>query len=243
MHADTSASSGAGDPESLREATAGADHVLVLADAMDEGADEHCADLLTVAPPAREHVLLVTLRETPDERVDVWRAHVGGELPAETGIVHVGGETRSAAAAAPGAGGMAGVGDPVSPPDPATGVSIEAISSPADLTGLGIKMNGYCARWAGAPEDIAVCVHGLSTLLQYVSTDRAFRFLHAMTGRLSAVEATAHYHLDPGAHDEQTVNTLRMLFDAVVEPAGDDWTVSRRSPRSTDGPSRRSEPV
>lgn len=47
--------------------------------------------------------------------------------------------------------------------------------------------------------------------------NRAFRFLHLLTRRLSLAGAIAHFHLDPETCDEKTIETLRPLFDAVLE--------------------------
>ena len=48
------------------------------------------------------------------------------------------------------------------------------------------------------------------------SLQRAFRFLHVVTGRVKTAGGVGHYHLDPEAHDRQTLATLKGLFDAVV---------------------------
>jgi hypothetical protein len=43
-----------------------------------------------------------------------------------------------------------------------------------------------------------------------------FRFTHILTGRLSGFDGLGIVTLDDG-HDQQTMNTLRQLFDGVVE--------------------------
>ncbi|GGL64608.1 hypothetical protein GCM10009039_23180 [Halocalculus aciditolerans] len=58
--------------------------------------------------------------------------------------------------------------------------------------------------------------------------ERAFQFLHVMTVKLSREGAVAHYHLDPDAHDKQTVGTLTQLFDAVLERRDGEWTLRER---------------
>lgn len=41
--------------------------------------------------------------------------------------------------------------------------------------------------------------------------------------RIEAVDGFAHYHMDPTAHDEKALATLRSLFDAVVELKDGAW--------------------
>jgi hypothetical protein len=52
-------------------------------------------------------------------------------------------------------------------------------------------------------------------MLQYVELDQAFRFLHVVTDRLADADAMAHFHVDPGAHDDETIETLTSLFDGA----------------------------
>lgn len=121
---------------------------------------------------------------------------------------------RSAAAASP-----ASAGGPV---------SVRAVSSPADLTDLGISVNAFLSEWAGDGNRTVVCFHSVTTLLQYVDLQRAFRFFHLIAGRVREVDGLAHYHVDPSAHDDRTVNTLTTLFDGVAEWDGADWRVRNR---------------
>ena len=194
----------------------GASNVLLLAPSMAAESDEACRRLLCEGG-AHVDALSVALTGTPDDRLAVCRAG-GGDGPAKMGFVSVGETTRSAAAAA---------GGPVELPGGE--VVVETVSSPADLTGLGIKISGFLSRWEGDGNRIHVCVHSLTTLLQYVDVQDVFRFLHVVTGRLDAVSAVAHYHMDPTAHTDQEVNTLKSLFDAVIELDDDgEWSVVTR---------------
>lgn len=94
---------------------------------------------------------------------------------------------------------------------------VETSESPDDLTGIGIALSEYLSSWGSEDGDVVVCFDSLTALLQYVSLERAYRFLHVLTGRAAAVGARAHYHLDPGAHEDRTLATLTSLFDAVVD--------------------------
>lgn len=109
-------------------------------------------------------------------------------------------------------------------------VTVAQETAPSNLTQIGTAVTRFLDNAGDAEGRALVCVHSLTTLLQYVDLRDAFRFLHLLTGRLKAVDATAHYHMDPSAHDEREVNTLKSLFDAVVEvDENDEWTVRTRS--------------
>jgi hypothetical protein len=73
-----------------------------------------------------------------------------------------------------------------------------------------------------AEGDPVVCVDSLTAMLQYVTVETAYEFLHTITGQLYAADASAHFHIDPTAHDDQTVDSIASLFDAVVTLGGDE---------------------
>lgn len=203
--------------ETLAERVGGDAHnVLLLAPPMDACADDGCVDLLTVDSPGREDVLFVTFVDSPDERLEVWRSRAGNEPPAKLGFVNVADTTRSAAVAATSAVG------------PGEEFSIRSVSSAGNLTDIGIEVSKYLAEWDGDGNRTVVCFHSLTTLLQYVDLQRAFRFLHVVTGRVRATEGLAHYHVDPSAHDARTINTLKTLFDGLAEWDGTSWQVRNR---------------
>lgn len=189
-------------------------NVLLAAPSSDEHAEDGCADLLTVDPPAGEDVLFVTFVESPDQRLETWSRGAGDERPARLGFVNVDDSIRSTAEASPAQSGEA--------------LSIRSMSNPADLTDLGIQLNAYLSEWAGDGNRTVVCFHSVTTLLQYVDLQRAFRFFHVITGRVRNSGARAHYHVDPTVHDERTLNTLMSLFDGVAEWDGEDWQVRYR---------------
>ncbi len=70
--------------------------------------------------------------------------------------------------------------------------------------------------WAKNQNQTVICFHSLTALIQYADLQRVFRFLHVLTARIDLIDAVAHFHMDPGAHDAQTRNTLVQLFDAVI---------------------------
>lgn len=99
--------------------------------------------------------------------------------------------------------------------------------SPEDLTGIGITVSERLTEWHDPLGDGSLFVFdSLTVLLQYVELKRAFRFLHVLANRVKSTDTVAHYHLDPGAHDAQTIATLSSLFDTVVSYEDGHWAVS-----------------
>ncbi|MFC7045405.1 hypothetical protein ACFQH6_08300 [Halobacteriaceae archaeon GCM10025711] len=188
-------------------------NTLFLTPSLDERRHEVCSRL--VGPPGEQQraTLAVLLGKSPDQWLNQWRA----KPQARSGpiaIVGVGEATRSATAQPGGAVGQ-------------RQYRIETVSDPRDLTGIGIKINDALS-WLSTESDLAVCFDSLTVLLQYSDLQRTFRFLHVLTGRLTAADARAHFHLDPDAHDDQTIATLTSLFDSVVEPTDEGWRVRNR---------------
>ncbi|MFC7096431.1 RAD55 family ATPase [Halobaculum marinum] len=96
---------------------------------------------------------------------------------------------------------------------------IKYTSSPVDMTGIGIKLSEFLEAFykdRGIRKN-RVMVHSLSTLLMYSDLQTVFRFLHVFTGRIQSVDGLGLYCIDSTAHDDQTMNTLKQLFDGIVE--------------------------
>jgi hypothetical protein len=179
-------------------------NVLLSAPSLTGGEREVCTDLLLGADPAETSVLWVSFRRDPGACIDQWRGATDDE-------------PLNAAAIA--------VGDTVPSVD-VEWVDVESVSSASDLTGLGIEIGEYLSAWEGT---VVVCFDSLTTMLQYVEVETAYEFLHAITGQLYAADARAHFHIDPSAHDPQTVDSITSLFDAVVELGDGEPTVRTRA--------------
>jgi KaiC/GvpD/RAD55 family RecA-like ATPase len=96
---------------------------------------------------------------------------------------------------------------------------IKYASSPVDMTGIGIKLSEFLQAFyeeRGLTEN-RVLLHSVSTLLMYSDLQTVFRFLHVFTGRIQSADALGIYVIDSTAHDDQTMNTLKQLFDGVIE--------------------------
>ena len=95
---------------------------------------------------------------------------------------------------------------------------VEYVSSPADLTGIGIGVSEQLRRFAQSDvEQTRVGFYSLSTLLMYAELETVFRFLHVLTGRIDSLDGVGLFAIDPTTHDEGTVNTLKQLFDGMIE--------------------------
>lgn len=95
-------------------------------------------------------------------------------------------------------------------------VSLEAVSSPANLTDLGVLVDEYVGEWAEEPGDTLLVHSSLTRVLQYVELRELFKFVVVLSTCLQNANALGVFYLDADAHDEQTIGTLRVAFDAVV---------------------------
>jgi hypothetical protein len=188
-------------------------NILCRAPSLSRGATEVCP---VVGTPEEWNLLLVSLSGDPDRRLDAWRRHDG--LPRKIAVLSV--EQARGAVAADGTAQVAG------PDGPA--VSTTTVSEPSDLTGIGIKVNQCLSAWEDDEVPTMVCFDSVTTLLQYVDTRRAFRFLHVLSRRVRSVGGIAHYHVDPGAHDDQVLSTIEGIFSDVYryDEETDSWSTA-----------------
>lgn len=161
------------------------------------------------APPAASNVLAVTLDGDTSDVTDTF-LRCNGRLPDRLAVVVVGENAQNSVS-------DEGIGDESGE------VSTAAVSSPGDLTGLGIKLSQCLSAWGDDGNRTTVRFDSLTTLLQFADLKRVFRFVHVLTGRIDSANAVGYFHLDPAAHDDQTLATLRGLFDVVYELEDGSW--------------------
>lgn len=157
------------------------------------------------ATPTDHDVLAVTVRGSPARWLRRWQTHLP-DRPARLGIVCADGITRSAS-------GASGTKQDL-PGD----ISMRAVAGPGDLTGLGIAVSEYLSEWAGRETRPLVYFDSVTTLLQYAAVERVTKFLHVLSRRVETANGGIYFHLDPEAHSDQTVATLRAMVDGVVTP-------------------------
>lgn len=179
----------------------GATNVLLVAPDGSPADANACVHLLSDTDADARNVLSLGYSTPPDRTA---RAVRSGDPSGDTTFVCIGERTRSAAAEPPAADATPG------------STTLQVVSDPADLAGIGMVVNDCLEGWADGDARTVICYHSLSDLLSHADLQTAFRFLHVLTGRIAAADAQAHFHLDPDAHDAETVRTLSMLFDEVV---------------------------
>ncbi|WP_436929298.1 DUF7504 family protein [Halosimplex halobium] len=197
------------------------DNVLVCCPSFTGAEPRVCLDLLTPEGSTDVRALSVLFTQSPGEYVDTWQ-RIAGAFPTRMRIVTVDANARSN-------GSREGGGTDTSDDSGGeTGTdadrSVERVNSPHNLTRLGVRVTDCLDEWEESPETVAVCFQSLTTLLQYVEVDNAVGFLDVVTDRCAAADAVAHYHIDPKAHDEQTVAKLSAVFDTVLEFDDGEWT-------------------
>lgn len=177
-----------------------------------------CVDLLTLESTDDTNALSITYTQSPCDRLALCEQYAESR-PAEAAIINIDVNTRSATS----------VADDESGEIP-TELRIDHVSSPTDLTGLGIKITNQLDTWdTEVPSrQIVACFHSVTTLLQYIDLRRSFKFLNILTTRFTNADAIAHYHMDLSAHDEQTISQLSHLFDAILEYENQEWSVRTR---------------
>lgn len=114
---------------------------------------------------------------------------------------------------------------------------VDYLSSPADLTGIGIGVSERLRSLSDAGvTGTRVALHSVSTLLMYSNLETVFRFVHVITGRIATVDGLGVFAVDPTSHEDGTLNTLKQLFDGVIELRDDDGRREVRVVGIPDGP-------
>jgi len=101
------------------------------------------------------------------------------------------------------------------------------VSSPTDLTGIGIKFSNMIeAIFEGDfsdgetglfPPPIRFCVNSVSTLLMYRKLEVLYQFLHVLTAKLKKIEGVGIYILNNESFDEKTLSLIKQLMNCVIE--------------------------
>ncbi len=157
-------------------------------------------DILASGANRGDGSIVVTTKDSADKVLESFDDHVGDGVDPDVGVVDCVTKQR----------GIGTIDD-----DP----RIKYASSPVDMTGIGIKLSEFLQEFyeARGLTENRVLLHSVSTLLMYSDLQTVFRFLHVFTGRIQSADAMGVYVIDSTAHDDQTMNTLKQLFDGVLE--------------------------
>jgi hypothetical protein len=157
-----------------------------------------------VPDPEGADVLVVAFAGSPARWLADWRA-VADDPPRATFVVH---DAASWLA-----------GDPrdriETAASPDTTVKAELVDSPGNLTDLGVTLLEALEAHAAHDPRTTLCFQSLTVLLQYAPLDEVYQFLHTLVGHLDGFDATGHFHLHERAHEAETIDTLRPVFDRV----------------------------
>lgn len=101
------------------------------------------------------------------------------------------------------------------------------VSSPTDLTGIGIKFSNmiesiFEGNFADGetglfPPPIRFCVNSISTLLMYRRLEVLYQFLHVLTAKLKKIEGVGVYILNNESFDDKTLSLIKQLMTCVIE--------------------------
>ena len=108
------------------------------------------------------------------------------------------------------------------------------VSSPTDLTGIGIKFSNmiqtvfegdFSEGEAGLfPPPVRFCVNSISTLLMYRRLEVLYQFLHVLTAKLKKIDGVGFYIINRDSFDEKTLSLLKQLMTGVIEVKIEDST-------------------
>lgn len=99
------------------------------------------------------------------------------------------------------------------------GAPIRQISSPSDLTGIGMEFSSlYESLRESGLGQVRVGLNSISTLLVYGDDFQAvYRFLHTVTSRIRTAGGLGVFVINPDAVDEEVYATIAQTFDARVD--------------------------
>ncbi|HNS82308.1 MAG TPA: hypothetical protein PKL26_01040 [Methanolinea sp.] len=115
----------------------------------------------------------------------------------------------------------------LSTPDISDTAQIKYVSSPSDLTGIGIKFSSIVesifngefppSDQALFPPPIRFYIDSLTTLLMYRKLEVLYQFLHVMTSKLKKMEAIGIFIMNNESFDERTLSLMKQLMNVVIE--------------------------
>ncbi|MDY6779270.1 MAG: hypothetical protein SV760_01735 [Halobacteria archaeon] len=188
--------------------------ILLLGDPFETTTQDICNHLLlSRADDSKRKVIKVSFHTQSDKLVENWSEQ--GQLPDEGAIIEISSLEDS--------GGRSGGSTEYPIP-----MNVRYVNR-NDLTGIGIGISESLGAFEDRNVKIAVCFDNLTSAMMNSDGDLVYRFVNTITSRIIQAGATVHYHLDPGAHDSQTVSMLQSSVQMTVEALPDgDAEVRRR---------------
>jgi hypothetical protein len=102
---------------------------------------------------------------------------------------------------------------------------LRSVSSPADLTGIGMRFSDLYASVSDAVQvseqertpQVRACLDSLTVLSQYVESRTLYRFLNAFNGRVRSAGMFGVVTASRDAHDERDIGRFAGLFDGILD--------------------------
>jgi len=95
---------------------------------------------------------------------------------------------------------------------------VHHVSSPGDLTGIGIGITKALEGLHNAGNDRGrLALISLSTMLTYTDKKTVFKFCHVLSSRLDSAGYIGVFTIDSGAHDDQTLQVIKQAFDGMID--------------------------
>ncbi|WP_444542723.1 RAD55 family ATPase [Halomicrobium urmianum] len=99
-----------------------------------------------------------------------------------------------------------------------SGAFVHHVSSPGDLTGIGIGITKALeGLHKGGRDRGRLALVSLSTMLTYTDKKTVFKLCHILSSRLDSAGYVGVFTIDSGAHDDQTLQVIKQAFDGLVE--------------------------
>jgi len=164
------------------------------------GKEELAYESLADGAKRDEGAVVVTTSDRAEAVIDNFETRVPDFDPSTFGIVDCRGE-----------GGR--TGDRTD-----SGVFVQRVSSPSDLTGIGIGIT-KCLETLNnnGAEQGRFALVSLSTMLTYTDRETVFKFCHVLSSRFDSVGYLGLFTIDSGEHDDQTIQVIKQAFDGMIQ--------------------------
>lgn len=108
--------------------------------------------------------------------------------------------------------------DCVGSDDSVDGHRVQRVSSPEDLTGIGMRYSAlYRELYHGGRHRVRSGVHSVSTLLSFNDLRPVSRFIHTLAGRVDSADGLGVLLVDPTMHEARTLSTVGQFCDGRIE--------------------------
>jgi len=147
-----------------------------------------------------EGALVMTTGDRADEVLDDYRARVDDLDESRVAVVDCRGEGSRSSERTP------------------DGAYVHHVSSPGDLTGIGIGITKSLETLANnGADDGRFALDSLSTMLTYTDRKTVFKFCHVLSSRFDSAGYVGLFTIDSEAHDDQTIQVIKQAFDGMIE--------------------------